>query len=262
MCARMRASHARAILIFRHPGEGRDPVPFFSLFVSAKATHFVIPAEAGIHLRLFSTFGASRKPTHVPVVFRPPSWRPGHFLCLPRESNQREGTRVERRRFAPVRYGRPGFCRQAIHGLRQKRRDPSRRPALRAGLVRPPFAAPHGLTSTAKPKQEQRRWVPAFAGTTTLGSFSDSSFEISAGLLRPGRPRSAPTGFPLGRGEDAEEKARRGARTMRARSLSGHGWPVSEPPERPREVAGQEPGDRGREGVFSLVTFSCTSKRK
>jgi hypothetical protein len=24
------------------------------------------------------------------VLFRPPSWRPGHFLCLARESNQRE----------------------------------------------------------------------------------------------------------------------------------------------------------------------------
>ena len=38
-------------------------------------------------------------------------------------------------------------------------------------------------------------------------------------LLRPGRPRSSSSGFPLGRGEGAEEKARRGARTMRARSL-------------------------------------------
>ena len=73
-----------------------------------------------------------------------------------------------------------------------------------------------------------------------MGSFRDSSFEISAWLLRPGWPRSALPGFPLGRGEGAEEKARRGARTMRARSLSGHGWPVSEPPQRPREVAGHD----------------------
>ena len=49
-------------------------------------------------------------------------------------------------------------------------------------------------------------------------------------LLRPGRPRSALPGFPLGRGEEAEEKARRGARTMRARSLSAQGCAVSEPP--------------------------------
>ena len=111
----------------------RRPGSSSFLFIPAKAFPFVIPAEAGIHLLFLLTFGASRKPTHVPVVFRPPSWRPGHFLCLPRESNQREGTRVGRRRFAPVRYGRPGFCRQAIHGLRQKRRDPSRRPALARG---------------------------------------------------------------------------------------------------------------------------------
>ena len=65
----------------------------------------------------------------------------------------------------------------------------------------------------------------------------------------PSRPRR-------GRGGKSPSGARAG---MRARSLSGHGRPVSEPLERPREVAGQEPGDRGREGVFSLVTFSCTS---
>ena len=75
-------------LSFRHSGE---------------SSHLVIPAEAGIHLLFLLTFWAlTRKPTHVPVLFRPPSWRPGHFLCLPRESNQREGTRVGRRlrRFA------------------------------------------------------------------------------------------------------------------------------------------------------------------
>src|SRR5689334_10260922 len=35
---------------------------------------------------------ASRGPAHVRVWFRPPSWRPSHFLCLPKESNQRKGT--------------------------------------------------------------------------------------------------------------------------------------------------------------------------
>ena len=55
-------------------------------------------------------------------------------------------------------------------------------------------------------------------------------------LLRQGLPRSSLPGFPLGRGEDAEEKARRGARTMRARSLSAQVRAVSEPPERPRVV--------------------------
>ena len=192
-----------------------------------------------IHLLLF--LASMRKPTHVRVLFRPPSWRPGHFSCLPKRSNQEKGTRVGRRRYAPVRCGRPGFCRQAIHGLRQKRRDPSRRPARGAGLIRPPFAAPHGPTSKAsQAKSRAKALGPGFRRDDDLGEFLDSSFKISAWLLRPRRPRSVPTGFPLGRGEGAEEKARRGARTMRARSLSGQGRPVSEPPERPREVAGQE----------------------
>jgi hypothetical protein len=65
---------------------------------------------------------------------------------------------------------------------------------------------------------------------------------------------------PLGRGEGAEEKARRGARTTRARSLAGQGWPVSEPPKRPRAVAGFT-GDRGRVGRLSLVTFSGETEK-
>ena len=56
-------------------------------------------------------------------------------------------------------------------------RDPSRSPARCAGLIRPSFAAPHGPTSKAKPKQsdEQRRWVPPFAGTTGRGATSPLS---------------------------------------------------------------------------------------
>jgi hypothetical protein len=42
----------------------------------------VIPAQAGIHFAfVFRVCGAlSRKPAHVHVFFRPPSWRPSHFL--------------------------------------------------------------------------------------------------------------------------------------------------------------------------------------
>src|SRR3954451_21300416 len=34
----------------------------------------------------------SRKPTHVPVLFRPPSWRPSHFLLLVQEKVTKENT--------------------------------------------------------------------------------------------------------------------------------------------------------------------------
>src|SRR3954470_6365660 len=118
--------------------------------IPARGVLFVIPAKAGIHFdfigwasahRLVLSWCSSRKPTHVPVFFRPPSWRSGHFLLLVQEKVTKENTpSVPRLRCAKVRYGRPGFCQQAILGLRQKRRDPSRRPRER-GLIRPPFAA-------------------------------------------------------------------------------------------------------------------------
>src|SRR4051812_39214351 len=66
---------------------------------------------------------------------------------------------------------------------------------------------------------------------------------------------------PLGRGKCAKEKARQGHAQDARAFAAGHGWPVSKPPQRACVVAGFT-GDRGREGVFSLVTFSCTSKRK
>jgi hypothetical protein len=54
--ARVRATLAFYLVVLgslslRHPGEGRDPVPF--LFIPAKTSHLVIPAEAGIHLPFF-----------------------------------------------------------------------------------------------------------------------------------------------------------------------------------------------------------------
>ena len=68
----------------------------------------------------------------------------------------------------------------------------------------------------------------------------------------PSRPRRGP-----------EEKARRGARTTRARSLSAHGRAVSEPPEHPRfsrRTGVRRP--RGREGAFLLVTSLWANKKK
>jgi hypothetical protein len=58
---RMRAARASYFVISakaspRHPGVGRDPVPFFH---SGETFHFVIPAKAGIHLLL--SFGVDAK---------------------------------------------------------------------------------------------------------------------------------------------------------------------------------------------------------
>ena len=62
------------------------------------------------------------------------------FAC-PKESNQRKRhPRIRAPRCARGSLRADGFDRQAIHGLRSNRRDPSRRPRF-ARLVRPPFAA-------------------------------------------------------------------------------------------------------------------------
>ena len=106
-------------------------------------------------------------------------------LACARESNQREHTLgVAPGAVRRVRYGRPGFCRQSVPGLRQKRRDPSRRPARCAGLIRPPFAAPQRV-----PDQE-----PSFCG-----------MECRALLLPvPSRPRRAGAGnSPQGHAQEA-----------------------------------------------------------
>ena len=131
---------------------------------------------------------------------------------------------------------------------------PRAAPRWSAGLIRPPFAAAQRVQNTAKANGS--RLSP---GRRVWGVY----LILLPWLLRPGRPRSAPTGFPLGRGEDAQEKARRGARTTRARSLSAQGCAVSEPPERPREVVWADAQTTAAARVpFSLVTFSWANKRK
>jgi hypothetical protein len=122
----------------------------------------------------------------------------------------------------------------------------------RALSVRP--SPRHRGVCERRAEQEQRRWVPACAGTTK--SCCSSSLWLSALLCvrscfpGPSRPR---------RGREGNSR-KAGAGTMPARSLSGHGWPVSEPPQRPREVAGFI-GDRGRVGRLSLVTFSGETEK-
>src|SRR6185369_331107 len=78
------------------------------------AFSLVVPAKAGTQrLRFFVALRTDA--AFVPVGFRPPSWRPGHFLCLHKESNQRNAPSVTRRRrsrrFATAdRVRRQGSC--------------------------------------------------------------------------------------------------------------------------------------------------------
>ena len=98
-------------------------------FVPAKASRSVIPAEAGIHLLFLLIVRRFAKTDSRPCGVPSAILAAGSLSLLAQEKVTKENTpSVPRRRCAPVRYGRPGFCRQAIHGLRQKRRDPSRRP--------------------------------------------------------------------------------------------------------------------------------------
>ena len=86
---------------------------------------------------------------------------------------------------------------------------------------------------------------------------------INALLLRQGLPRLRSSRAPLGRGEDAQEKARRGARTdARAFAAGQDDLSANLRSGLAKSIGHGCPIDRGREGVFSLVTFSCTSKRK
>ena len=154
----------------------------------------VIPAKAGIHFdfRFFSSssprrrgpsaFAFFRAPrtdaAFVPVGFRPPSWRPGHFLCLHKESNQRNAPSVTRRprsgRFAAVGWGLAAGllpCRQmrAIHGA----------PRVRCTRLFPADLR-RFTEGPESEEQEQRRWVPAFAGTTR----GKQKIKMDSGLRR------------------------------------------------------------------------------
>ena len=71
----------------RHSGEGRNPASS-SAFPVCPA--FVIPAKAGTQRLCSLVFGFSRQPPHVPVLFRSPSWRAGHFLLLAQEKVTKE----------------------------------------------------------------------------------------------------------------------------------------------------------------------------
>jgi hypothetical protein len=76
----------------RHPGEGRIFSPPLQgegwvgwIFYAVSASHFVIPAKAGIQRLAFVLAVLSRQPTHVRVLFVAHPCAPVTSLSLPKE---------------------------------------------------------------------------------------------------------------------------------------------------------------------------------
>ena len=124
------------------------------------------------------------------------------------------------------------------HPVQQRNaRDPSRAPALRAGLIRPPFAA-----SQRDPRSRARAKAASAAGTAALCSSRVPS------QPRQARGGKSPKGGPQDAGQFAVCTRTYCQRTSVARLRSLPGMDARQ------TAAARVP--------FSLVTFSCTSKRK
>jgi len=145
-----------------------------------------------------------REPAHVPVWFRPPSWRPSHFLCLPKESNQRKAPSRSRSRGHPC----PRDCASRFRGLRTVRPCTGRKLAailaaiaarlflhLLAATWRGPGKSrarqslPQKLTDSSSPR---RRGPSAFAVAPLLISGPSVKRRRSAGQGRVPRTRGGP----------------------------------------------------------------------
>jgi hypothetical protein len=96
--------------------------------------------------------------------------------------------------------------------------------------------------------------------TTFPSQLTDATNNRSALLLLLLRQDAAQTGPPVAR-RAGGGKARRGARTMRARSLRAHGCALSEPRSPIANLEGRMPGRRVPGGVLSLVTFFAQAKK-
>ncbi len=154
----------------------------------------------------------------------------GHFLLLAQKKVTKENGTLGSAPLAQraVRCGRTGFAHRPSMACRRNRRDPSRRPRF-ARLVRSPFAA-----AQRGPKSKSKRCVAPMRG------FCGRDCRA---LLFPA---------PLGRGEQAQEIARRGARRMRARSTRAQG----RAPGEPRSLLAQSRGQDARVTADARVSFS------
>ena len=198
----------------RHPGESRDPAP------------------------LLRSGAFSRKPPHVPVFFHSPSLASESLsLACPRESNQREGHpgcgASAARRFATggrvPRTGHPWPAAESARSIAPTLRAFSaalRRPTRGRDIERPlPPSAPSPASGGREccSFSRLREKVPG-------GRMRATGIEAALFLLRQGLPRSALPGAPCAAASVRRKKPVRVAGRRPASSLSGHGWPVSEPP--------------------------------
>jgi hypothetical protein len=157
-----------------------------------------------------------------PCVSCRPSWPARDFLLLVQEKVTKENTPSVPRRPQSGRFATGGRVRSTGHpGLTIESARSLAPPACgaRGFSVRPSprhrgvAAKSHSKAKAgSRPSPGRRGLVALLSRLSALPAFAFASR------------------VPLGRGEGAKEKARRGTRRMRVRSLSGHGWPVSEPP--------------------------------
>ncbi len=268
----------------RHSGGGRNPlvfvipakagIQFFVIPAKAGIQFFVIPAEAGIHFDLAflcSVFGALARTDSRPCAFRPPSMAAGYFSLLAQREVTKRKAPSDPRRSRSERFAAGERVRPTGHPW----------PVVRIGaipraarvrctrLFRSPFAAAQrGPESKSNGKMDS-----GFRRNDGLGSAPHICGVVYkrcrdmrrhfASLLRQGLPRSAPPRAPLGRGEQAQDQSRQrwpaGGRPVRPQYMDVL-W--ANPGACSRSLPARMPANRGREGVFLLVTSLWTSKEK
>src|SRR3954470_15416312 len=143
--------------------------------------------DYGFWFHLF--FADSRRPTHVPVLFRPPSWRPSHFLLLVQEKVTKENTPSVPRppQSGGCAAGGRGFADRPSMACGKSGAIP-RAARARARPVRPPFAA-----SQRVPRAKAKQMDSGFRRNDGLGRFAAllCTALLCSSLPGPSRSRQA-----------------------------------------------------------------------
>ena len=188
-----------------------------------------------------------------PCAFCRPSMAASYFLLLAQKKVTKENGTLG---YAPlaeraVRYGWTGSAHGPSMARCPNRRDPSRRP--RAGHAAFPSTLRRCSEGTRRAKRKKEK-----KPTCRIYPVSHISGASAAGTAA-----LCSSGFPLGRGEGAKEKARQGrAHDARAFAVGTRmcRQRTSAAPSRSRRA--RCPATAAARVPFSLVTFSWASKRK